>query len=117
MSLARTWLFAFVITCLLELPIVALASRASDAKLPRVLAVALLGQLLTHPLVWFAFPALPVLTPEGRFWSSELFAWLAEAALYASLLPGVSVWRAVGISGVANATSLTAGLVLAGELV
>lgn len=115
MSLARTWLFAFVITCLLELPIVLLATRGAEPRWQRIVGVALLAQVLTHPLVWFAFPALPVLTLEGRFWLSELFAWLAEAALYASLLRGVSLWRGVGVSGVANALSLTAGLVFAGD--
>jgi hypothetical protein len=112
--LTRTWLFAFVLTCLLELPIVLLATRGAEAKLARIVGVALLGQLLTHPLVWFAFPALTLLTEESRFWSSELFAWLAEAALYAALLRGISTWRAIGVSGVANATSLAAGLLLAG---
>jgi hypothetical protein len=113
-SLARTWPFAFVVTCLLELPIVVWSTLGTEAKWARVVAVALLGQLLTHPLVWFAFPALTALAEESRFWLSELFAWLAEAALYASLLRGVSPWRAVGVSGLANATSLAAGLLLAG---
>lgn len=112
MSLPRTWLFAFVLTCLLELPIVVLTTRGGETKLARIVGVALLGQVLTHPLVWFAFPALPLLTPESRFGLSELFAWLAEAALYASLLRGVSVWRAVGVSGLANAVSLAVGLAL-----
>lgn len=115
MSLTRTWLFAFVLTCLLELPIVVLATRSAESKWVRIVAVALLGQLLTHPLVWFGFPALTVLPAEGRFWSSELFAWLAEAALYAGLLRGVSIWRAIGVSGLANATSLAVGLVLVGD--
>lgn len=116
MTLARPWLLAFVLTCALELPVVVFTTWGREAKPRRVIGVALVAQLLTHPLVWFAFPALPLLSQEGRFWFSELFAWLAEAALYAGLLSGVSAWRGVGISGIANAISLAAGLALAGVL-
>ena len=116
MTLFRSWLLAFVLTCALELPVVLLAMRGREPQPKRVLGVALVGQLLTHPLVWFAFPALPLLGQEERFWLSELFAWLAEAALYAGLLAGVSPWRGLGVSGVANAISLAAGLALAGVL-
>jgi len=115
-TLARSWLVAFVLTCALELPVVLLATWGREAKPRRVIGVALFAQLLTHPLVWFAFPALPLLSHEGRFWLSELFAWVAEAALYAGLLSGVSAWRGVGISGIANALSLAAGLALAGVI-
>lgn len=116
MTVARSWLVAFVLTCALELPVVAFATRGFETKLRRVLAVALAAQVLTHPLVWFAFPALPLLDHEGRFWLSELFAWLAEAALYTGLLSSVSVWRGLGISGVANAISLAVGLAFASAL-
>lgn len=116
MTLARSWLLAFVLTCALELPVVLFATWGSEAKPRRVIGVVLAAQLLTHPLVWFAFPRLPLLSPEGRFWLSELFAWLAEAALYAGLLSTVSAWRGVGISGIANAISLAAGLALASAL-
>lgn len=106
------WCVAFGLTCALEVPIVAWGTRGSEARRGRALGVALLAQACTHPLVWFAFPALPLLGPEPRFYLSELFAWGAEATLYWWLLRGVSGWRALGVAGLANATSLAAGLLL-----
>ena len=116
MTLAWSWLLAFVLTCALELPVVLFATWGREAKPRRVVGVALAAQVLTHPLVWFAFPRLPWLGLEGRFWLSELFAWLAEAALYTGLLSTVSAGRGVGISGIANAISLAVGLALGSAL-
>jgi hypothetical protein len=103
------WLLAFVATVLLEATVVAMATRDLDVSLRRRLGVVFLGQALTHPLVWFVFPRLPG-PPEAWFWVSELVAVLLEAILYARALSGVGALRAFGLSALANALSLGAGV-------
>jgi hypothetical protein len=107
----QEWLRAFLLTCVIEIPIVAVGTRSSGHALGRRLLVAVCAQVLTHPFVWFVFPELPV-DAGVAFTSSELYAWLGESAFYALLLRGIGLARAAGLSGVANALSLAAGLLL-----
>jgi len=79
---------------------------------PRRSLVAVFAQLLTHPLVWFLFPLLPRVSGATAFTAAELWAWLVEAAFYATVLPDISPARALGTSAVANAASLLAGVVV-----
>ena len=74
--------------------------------------IACVAQLLTHPLVWFAFPRIPGLSRYTSLASAEVFAWLAEGTLYALTAMAPSKLRAFGVSAVANALSLAAGFVL-----
>ena len=74
--------------------------------------IAVFAQLLTHPLVWFVFPRLVGLTGRSSLALSELWAWLAEAAFYAVVLPGLSSARALGVSALANAASILVGLAI-----
>jgi len=110
--LLQAWFRAFTLTCLIEVPIVAVGTRSSGRGLRRRLLVAFCAQLLTHPFVWFVFPNLPGVDAEVAFTLSELYAWLGEFVFYVLLLPGVGAARAAGLSGVANALSLGVGLLL-----
>jgi hypothetical protein len=110
--LLQAWFRAFTLTCLIEVPIVACGTRSSGHALRRRLLVAFCAQLLTHPFVWSVFPSLPGVDAEVAFTLSELYAWLGECAFYVLLLRGVAPARAAGLSGVANALSLAAGLLL-----
>lgn len=103
------WLLAFFVTCLLELPLVAVGTRDLGLPAKQRLLVALAGQALTHPLVWFVFPKLHG-DRELWFWVSEVFAVVVEAVLYARALRGLGTLRAFGISALANALSLGAGV-------
>jgi hypothetical protein len=107
-----TWPSAFLVTVLVELPIVVALTR--DIPLPswRRAAIALVAQFATHPLVWFYFPALVGLAHNESLWLSEGWAWAAEAAIYWLVLPGRRPWRAFGISGIANGLSLGTGIAL-----
>ncbi len=107
-----TWAVAFALTVLVELPVMTLGTRDLGLPLPRRLAVALLAQVLTHPLVWFAFPPLFRASPELGLWLSELFAFAAEALLYALTLRNIGWTRAVALSGLANGLSLGLGTAL-----
>jgi hypothetical protein len=74
--------------------------------------VALVGQLATHPLVWFVFPYLPGITGWTAFVASELYATGLEAVLYAAAWPRLGAARALGVSAVANAASLAVGILV-----
>ncbi len=97
----QAWLAAFVVTQLCELPVYYAATRRWS--------VGFFASAITHPLVWFAFPLLPL-----PYWPmvacAELFAVLAEAAWLRA--NGLRWARALGWSLAANATSLSIGLTL-----
>ncbi|HJK90301.1 MAG TPA: hypothetical protein RMH85_03330 [Polyangiaceae bacterium LLY-WYZ-15_(1-7)] len=86
--MARSWLYALLLTQAVEAPIYlrALAHRPLRERLP----LALLPSAFTHPLLWFAL--FPALHPELGYWATvaigEGSVVLVEAALLASFLPG-----------------------------
>ncbi len=84
-----------------------LATRIRTPHLATQLALAFLPSALTHPLVWFAFPRLP-LSYLPMVALAEVFAVAGEAAL----LHALGVRRALAWSLAANAASLGAGLLL-----
>jgi hypothetical protein len=106
------WLRAFVVTAFIEIPIVVVLTRGTAFPAWRRAMVALLGQIATHPAVWFIFPRIAGLTGLQATVLSESWAFLAEACLYAVALPGVRPLRALGISAIANGTSYGLGLAL-----
>jgi hypothetical protein len=129
------WLSAFTLTQLIEIPFYIRACRGRNMDSPAAanpihpihpstatptlatqirtpylatqLALAFLPSALTHPLVWFVFPRLP-LSYVPMVVCAEVFAVGAEAAL----LHALRVPRALAWSLVANAASLGAGLLL-----
>jgi hypothetical protein len=112
MATPRAWLIAFLITVAVEAPIVVYLTRDHPISVKRRALLAVFAQLMTHPLVWFVFPRIAGLTGRSALALSELWAWLAEAAFYAVVLPGLSPARALGVSAIANAASILAGLVI-----
>lgn len=106
------WLCAFVLTAIIEIPIVVALTRGTPFPAWRRATVALFAQLATHPAVWFVFPHIVGLTGRESTWLSEFWACLAEACLYAIALPGVRPLRAVGASALANGASYGVGLLL-----
>lgn len=107
-----TWLHAFALTALIEIPVVVLLTRNTAFPAWRRGVIALFGQIATHPAVWFIFPRIAGLSGLQATLLSELWAFLAEACLYAVALPGVRPLRALGISAIANGTSYGLGLAL-----
>jgi hypothetical protein len=107
----RGWFVAFCLTLLVELPAVVLLARRLEPRPYRRAALALLGNALSHPPVWFVFPAL------GLGWLattalSETWAWLVEGAVYRAGFAR-SGWRAaLGVSLAANLLSFGLGLAL-----
>ena len=108
----QAWLFAFLATVAVEVPVVVALTRGHPTPAWRRALIAIFAQLVTHPLVWFVFPRLVGLTGRSSLALSELWAWLAEAAFYGVVLTGLSPARALGISAVANSASILVGLVI-----
>jgi len=112
MPTPHAWLMAFLATVAVEVPIVVALTRGHPTPAWRRTLIAIFAQLVTHPLVWFVFPRLVGLTGRSSLALSELWAWLAEAAFYAVVLPGLSPTRALGASAIANAASILVGLAI-----
>ena len=112
MPTPHAWLMAFLATVAVEAPIVVALTRGHPTPAWRRALIAIFAQLVTHPLVWFVFPRLVGLTGRSSLALSELWAWLAEAAFYVVVLPGLSSARALGVSACANAASILVGLVI-----
>ena len=112
MSYSEAWLWAFLLTIAIEVPIVVGLTRGSSLAWPKRGAVAVVGQVMTHPLVWFVFPAMPGITGRTGLTLSELWAWLAEAMLYGLTGVAPTVLQAIGVSAIANALSLGVGSLL-----
>ncbi len=112
----QLWLFAFAATVLIEAPFVLFLLRRSEPNLFRRCVLLVVANLVTHPLVWFFFPELP-LTRRTSLLLSEGWAFGAEILIYATLVaPRASsarslIGRAALTSVVANGTSWGLGTV------
>lgn len=105
------WLRAFGLTLLVEAAVAIPVLRRFRAATGPGAAAVVLGNLATHPLVWFLFPGLSLSYP-ARLAASELFAAGVEGAAYAVIVPSLGARRAMFLSLVANAASMAAGMVL-----
>jgi hypothetical protein len=102
----QSWLLAFALTQLVEMPVYRALARVTWAR-------AFSLSLATHPIVWYVFPLLYERAALGwgaTLWLGEAFAYLVEAALLRAY--GVSWLRAIAVSCAANTASLVVGEVL-----
>jgi hypothetical protein len=106
------WLRAFLLTVAIEGPLVMRFTAQSRVPWPKRACLILAAQLMTHPLVWYVFPAIPGLPRYATLVLSELFAWLGEAAFYAIVDVAPTKLGAIGIAALANGASLGIGLLL-----
>ena len=95
----KAWLVAFAFTQIVEVPIY---RRALGGRT----LVAFGASAITHPIVWFVFPRLPIDGYVTVVVLAELFAWLVEAAW----LGAFGLRRALAWSAAANGASLMLGL-------
>lgn len=107
----RSWLIAFLLTVAIELPVVVALLRVAEPSLRRRAALGVFAQLLSHPLVWFVFPQLPM-APEASLALSELWALGSECVFYAVALPRLRPARALLLALLANGASFGLGEVL-----
>jgi hypothetical protein len=109
-SLLLRWGAAFLLTLLIELPIYGwLGHRCGTG--PRAVAGGGLGTLMTHPLLWFAWP-LVVADYLLRTISGELLVCLLEGVVLRAVAPGMGWRRAMAVSFLANAASYGTGVAL-----
>ena len=112
MAPLQAWFFAFLLTCAIEIPIVVALTRESDIGWQRRALLACYGQLMTHPFVWYVLPSATALSPLLSFTVSEMWAWLGEAALYATVGMPRRPLGALAAAAIANGVSLGAGFLL-----
>jgi hypothetical protein len=106
---SKNFAIALATTLAIELAIGAIYVKV--ARRPRsVLLLIAIGNLISLPMVWFAFPLLPI--PFLRsFIVSEVFAWLFEAAfLHFASRKAIPLRPAILLSLVMNLASMIAGL-------
>jgi hypothetical protein len=102
--------FAFLFTNLIEMMVAYMVLRGHEGP-KRIIAVVLLCNMLTLPIVWFVFPALiagylPALV------LGEIFAFAFEAAAYALAFENAGWKKAAGAAVLANMLSLVVGILL-----
>jgi hypothetical protein len=110
--MTAAWLRAFLLTVLVEVPLVTLLTPSSRVAWPKRACLVFAAQIMTHPLVWFVFPSLPDLSRPTTLVLSELWAWLAEAAFFALVDLAPTKLGAVGVAALANGASLGLGFLL-----
>ena len=103
------WIAAFCLTLLVEIPAVLLLARRLEPRPYRRAALALVGNALSHPAVWFVFPALRLGWVETTA-LSETWAWLVEGALYRAGFAHAGWRSALFVSLAANLLSFGLGL-------
>ena len=97
------WLSAFFVTQCIEAPIYAYALKTRSRRW----LIALGCSAFTHPIVYWAFPLIPVSYVQQVSYA-EAFAVLAESVWLSAFGLRRSVWWAL----LANGASLTIGLAL-----
>jgi hypothetical protein len=110
------WLSAFVLTLVVETPIVVAVLRRAEPELLRLALIAVIANLATHPAVWFVFTQLFLVGTAPYVFTAEAWAVAAEAAVYLVVIRGVEPRRAVTASVLANTASIVAGLIAGSQL-
>ena len=106
-----SWLIGFGLTLLFELPLLVWLLSDELPSIPRRLAIAVVANLITHPLVWFFFSLLP-LVYVWRLAISECWAFAGEGLFYFVVVSRIGFKRAFLVSLAANATSFGLGWVV-----
>jgi hypothetical protein len=100
----EAWSRVFLITLVVEMLVAYPLLGAEHSPVRRVGAIAF-AQLASHPLLWFVLPSLG-LEPWLYRGLGEAWAVLSEMLLYQLVFADCTLWRALGVSAVANAASV-----------
>lgn len=98
------------LTLVIETPLVVFLGRKKSTK-RRCIAVALLVNLLSFPIVNLVFPLTGIPAP-WLLVAAEAFALLFEAGLYFALIRPLSIIDALLLSAAVNLCSFTVGVVV-----
>lgn len=111
MPLIIAWFRAFCLTVLVEALVAPLLLGPRWSRQRRVAAAAV-GQIATHPAVWFIFPELLSSSRAAFLVVGESWAVLLETGVYLLTLPGITARLAFRTSFAANALSFGLGVLL-----
>ena len=109
---ASGWLAAFVLTVVVEVPVVAILLRASEPDLRRLALLVLFANLATHPIVWYVLSQPLLIGTAAYLLVAESWAVGAEAVFYAVTITGLAPRRAAVLALLANLASFSAGQLL-----
>lgn len=112
MIVAAAWFKAFLITTAAEL-LLAFPLLGRERARVRRAGTVVFAQLASHPMVWFVWPEFGLRRPAYLL-VAEFWAFAIEALVYRLVFPDLPLRRAAAISALANAGSLTVGLLLRG---
>lgn len=105
------WFKAFLLTQTLEVPLTTYLFRNDESVLWRRIGLLLCANLLSHPAVWFVYPALPM-SPYLAQGLSEVWAVLSEMVFFVLCFRSVKPIRAFGVAALVNGFSYGIGLIL-----
>ncbi len=102
MHLFGGWLMAFTFTQVIEVPLY--------LRITHRWSTSLLASCITHPVVWFVFPA--VWPEQWSYWSMVAGCEVFAVGVEAVWLQMNGIHRSLLISFIVNGASATAGLLL-----
>ena len=103
------WFRAFLLSTVVEAPIVALLLYRWEPSRPRLVALVGFANLASHPAVWFVFSQLLDIGTPAYLLVVEGWAAACEALFYGVAVRGLPVRWAIVISLVANTVSFLVG--------
>jgi hypothetical protein len=110
------WLPAFLLTVLVELPVVVILLARSGAPPLRVAVIVVVANLATHAAVWFIWTQLLMVGTPAYTVTVEIWAAGVEALAYWAAFPSVPVRRTVLAAVTANLLSFVIGLGIGSRL-
>lgn len=107
-----SWFSWFALTLVFEIPVVALVARRYRWPVARLCALALVANVLTHPLAFWALASARSFVGKTLVLTTSelLLIPIVEGLVYA-FGARIDARRAIGLAYVANAASLVASLV------
>jgi hypothetical protein len=108
------WFTAFILTVVIEGPVVWLLVRRQEPDLLRLGPLVVFANLATHPAVWFIFTQLLLVGTPNYTLVTETWAVGAEALFYLISVRRLSARRALAASLAANAASYLVGVLIGG---
>jgi hypothetical protein len=106
------WFAAFVVTLLVEMPIAAWLLRGAEPDLGRRVAIVVLANLVTHPIVWYVLSQVFLIGTAEYALAAEAWAVVGEAIFYFVVIRGIRPERAAIVAVVANVASFAVGRVV-----
>lgn len=106
---ADEWLRAFLLTLVVEIPVATYLLRRDEPSLPRAAALVVFANLVSHPLVWFAWSQVFLIGTVEYVLAAESWAVAVEAIFFAVAVRGLRPSRALLVSLFANGASFAVG--------